>query len=145
MLSRGNWKKKTSKAERQSYGEGIELTRDVAQAGGWIIRSGVSGIASRMTNSFIEGLLKVPEHISGFRLTNRLAPPSSLRKSRIEPVSSPTLLSLFSQSPLRVVCLRRILRSSVSSLLCLPTIFTSVSQEGRLKFCFLIKWFSWQI
>lgn len=26
-----------------------------------------------MTNSFIEGLLKVPEHISGFRSTNRLA------------------------------------------------------------------------
>jgi len=24
-----------------------------------------------MTNSFIEGLLKVPEHISDFRLTNR--------------------------------------------------------------------------
>lgn len=38
------------------------------QPGGWVIRS---GIASRMTNSFIEGLLKVPEHISDFRLANR--------------------------------------------------------------------------
>lgn len=27
-----------------------------------------------MTNSFIEGLLKVPEHISDFRLVNRLFP-----------------------------------------------------------------------
>ena len=45
-------------------------------------------IASRMTNSFIEGLLKVPEHISGFRprgespkFAPEIHPPSSLAYS----------------------------------------------------------------